>query len=318
MSEHSLSSHWIDWFIFALKSYQLSVLGVVAYSPTTFRVKCVETDVVLKKIDVNQVETVEYISSLRLPYFEQAVLNNRRRAVSFFGNEYYYIVPYLKDKYYDGKMSEKSVSRLLANLHNQTFHVVEVESGYFEKWTLMFQEKLSLIITHDAAMFKAIIPLAFKSPTQWIWCTSLDIGVEYYNHFQRHITLFQELTKSKNSVRETINWGHFGEDNVDYNKQILLGMHKINFRSPVFDLYDWINTSKSVNLLENLRQYFGYFRLQTYEIHWLMLLLYDFPLFQFGKDEFINVNQIMERRKKLVLIKAIEDILGVKEKVVTS
>ncbi len=318
MTERSLSSHWIDWFLFALQQYKLSVLGVIEYSPTTFRLKCKEMDVILKKINPAQVDTIEHVSSLRLPFFEQAILNHRRKAVSFFGDDYFYIVPYLKNKYYDGKLSEKSLSQLLANLHNQTFHVVEVQTGYFEKWILMFQEKLSFAIAHDANYFKAIIASFYKSPTEWLWSTSLDIGVEYYNSFQRHITLFQELTNNKNSVRETINWGHFGEENIDYNQQVLLGMHKVNVRSPVFDLYDWINSSHSVNLLENLRQYFTYFRLQNYEIHWLLCLLYDMPVLNFGKDEFANIRMIQKRKTKMLLLRAIEDILGVKDKVTVS
>lgn len=305
-----MKSHLVDYFIYALIPYDLKVVGVTQLSSTTYKVKCKEMDVVVKMLEVERVTTIEKIATLRLPYFEQVILNNRGKAVTSYCSDYFYVVLYRKSMVSSSENTNVYLGNILASLHSQSSIVCNVESGYFEKWRIYFEEMYQRFMEQDHFIINACIHSEFPSPTLFCYSLSEEFGKLYLVHFPYFIRKFHEVCENRSSIRKCINWGHFGKGHFDISSQILLGLHKIEETSLVFDLVNWFYENKEDGIISCFKKYFSYCPLELYEVYFFICLCYSRIGLEFGESEFMNISNLVYYHKKIKQIVSLEETLG--------
>ncbi|MBR3693986.1 MAG: hypothetical protein IKL88_05620 [Erysipelotrichales bacterium] len=306
-----MRSQYVDYFIYALLPYDLKVVGVVKLSDTTYKIKCKEMDVVVKMIDASRVELIEKISTLRLPYFEQVILNQRGKAVTNYCSDYFYVVLYRKSMSYPLENPHVYLGNILAALHSQSAIVANVENGYFEKWKIYFTNAYESFIQQDHYLISTCIHEEFPPPALFCYSLSEEIGKYYLTHFPFIIKQFQALTENRVSLRKCINWGHFGKGHFDLSSQTLLGLHHVEETSPVFDLVNWFYENNEDGLISCFKKYFSYFPLEPYEAYFFLSLCFSNIHMKFDQNEFQNVSLLIYYQKKIKQIVALEEILGI-------
>lgn len=305
-----MKSRLVDYFIYAFIPYDLKVVGVTQLSPTTYKVKCKEMDVVVKTIDADRVVLIERIATLRLPFFEQVILNNRGKAVTNYCSDYFYVVLYRKAMTSCPDNSNVYLGNILASLHSQSAVVSNVESGYFEKWRIYFQSALDNFLNQDYYLIHSCIHEEFPSPTLFCYTLSEEIGKLYIAHFTYLLSKFQQISENRVNLRKCINWGHFGKGHFDISSQTLLGLHKVEETSPVFDLVNWFYENNEDGVISCFKKYFTYCPLESYEVYFFLCLCYSRILLNFTSAEFDNISKIVYCQKKIKQIIALEEILG--------
>lgn len=305
-----MKSRLVDHFIYALIPYNLSVIGVIQLSPTTYKVKCKEMDVVVKMINAERVVLIEKIATLRLPYFEQVILNNRGKAVTNYCSDYFYLVLFRKSMTSYTDNLNVYLGNILASLHSQSSIVNSVESGYFEKWRIYFKNALEVFLKQDYQLISNCIHSEFPSPTLFCYSLSEEVGKHYIMHFPFLIKKFQEACENRVSLRKCINWGHFGTGHFDISSQTLLGLHRIEETSPVFDLTNWFYDNNEDGVISCFKKYFSYCPLESYEIYFFLCLCYSRISIEFTNSEFLNLSKLIYYQKKIKQLISLEEILG--------
>ena len=299
------------WFENALINYDIEVVGVTKYSDITYLIKGQRQKVILRIIDESKIELIENIASLCLPYFETIIFNNRKKAVSCYGNQYFYLTEYISERSLSKTYYLKNVIYNIAELHRTTLKYEHIESSYYEKLVISFEENLRLFEKQDIDLFYKLLNNKFPSPTLWTYCLNETCGKLYVEHFARIIKLFKLECMNTNSRRIVLNFAHFDDNCFDTISNKLIGCHKLQYDSPVIDLILFIHRSYNETVLTCIKEYMNSFGLEKEEQILLICMLYNSIKLDFRNDEYSNVYQIIEVSRRIEFIFALEDILGI-------
>ena len=299
------------WFENALINYNIEVIGVTKYSDTTYLIKGKKCKVVLRIIDESKIEIIEEVASLCLPCFEMIIYNNRKKAVSCYGNQYFYITEYINERKLTHTYHLKCVACSIAELHRATLKYEHIESSYYEKLLISFEECIRLYEKQDFELFNKLLCNQFPSPTIWTYILNETCGRLYLERFTRIVKLFKLECCNVNSRRVVLNYCHFDNNCFELINNRLIGCHKVKYETPVNDLVAFIDCAYDENVLTCIKEYLNCFCLEKDEAILLIFMLYSRIKLELTDDEYCNVYQIIMISRRIEFIFALEDILGI-------
>ena len=248
---------------------------------------------------------------LHLSYFESIILNNKSKAVSCYANQYFYVTEYLSRKCLSKTRYMKDVICYLVELHQRTLKYENIESSYYNKLLLTFEESIKEYEKHDCALFCQLLNSEFPSPTLWTYTLNETCGKLYFEHFSRILKLYKIECLNITSRRVVLNFRHFDDNCFDSINCKLIGCQKMVYDSPVFDLVEFIDNSYSDDVLTCLKVYTDSFCLEKEEVILLICILYSRVKIVLTDDEYCNVYMINEICRKIEFIFALEELFGV-------
>ena len=299
------------WFENALVNYNIEVVGVTKYSDTTYLIKGKQQKVVLRIIDEAKIDLIEYVASLCLPYFETIIYNNRKKAVCSYANQYFYVTEFISERSLSKSYYLKSVIYCIAELHRATLKYEHIESSFYEKRLISFEESIKSFEKQDVNLFYKLLNSQFASPTLWTYVLNETCGKLFLEHFSRIVKLFRMECLNVSSRRIVLNYAHFDDNCFELVNNKLIGCHKILYDSPIIDLIMFINNAYDESVLTCIKEYTNCFCLEKEECILLVCMLYSSIKLEFTDDEYHNVYKIIEMSRRIEFIFALEEILGI-------
>lgn len=300
-----------NWFKNALNSYDIDIIGITKFSDITYLIKGKSERVILRLIEAEKKELIEEVASYKFPFLEEFVINKKGKYVSCYTNQYFYLTIYHQHHSANENYYNKEVAYYLSNLHHASAKYRHLESGYYDKWLVTFEEHLMNYQKNDLMLFNTLLHSLYPSPSLWTYVINETCGKLYIEHFQRIISLFKKECLNKSSQRITLNYLHFGNDCYDSVNKKLIGCHRMLYDSPVFELFMFIGEAYDESTLSCMKEYMNNFSLEKEEAIFLICILYNSIENVFDNDEYQNIYNIVLLSRRIEFIFAFEEILGI-------
>lgn len=299
--------------------YDINAKSLLKYTNKVYKVKSDDNNEYCLKYSDNEInnKVVEKINTLKLnDSFVMPLKTCIRNIRAKKDERYFYMSEWVEDDLIESKdLKIKFYLNQLANMHLKTLYTTNVSSTYFSELTMQIEESIQESYQKYDAIIYSIERKEYKSPFEWYFVYNYKNIIESLDKSKKYLNKLKELTKNKSTIRQTITHQNFSYDHVFISKNKIIGNDRIKISPPIFDLIYLFNyiSYGNIDLSGIINEYLNVFKLEEYEIYWMLSLLYIVDFIQFNDNEFNNINSFMKLLFKYKCISEIEELLITKK-----
>ena len=299
--------------------YNINTKSLLKYTDKVYKVKSDDNnEYCLKYCDDNlNTKVIEKMDALNLSDSFVMPLKTCIRSIrAKKDDKYFYITKWIDDDLIESKdLKIKFYLNKIANMHVKSLYTINVSSTFFSELTMQIEESIQECYQKYESTIYNIERKEYKSPFEWYFIYNYKNIIESLDKSKLYLNKLKEITKNKSSIRQVITHQNFSYDHVFISKNKIIGNDKIKISSPIFDLlhiFNYINYG-NIDLSGMINEYLNVFKLEEYEIYWMLSLLYIVEFIKFNNDEFKNINKLMKLHFKYKSINEIEGLLIIKK-----
>lgn len=258
--------------------YHLDIKSMISISSKVKKIITDKSYYVLKEVDsLKKEEIYSRIALAKLHSFSLPLKSINGRYVEEINHKYYILNYYYKDDEVEAK--ELRISFYLKNiayLHKTINFPLKVNDGFFIESIDFIERKINMIEEEIESRMFNIERQEYHSPSDWYFISSFHIFHNAIKESRRYLDLLNEEFEKLQSVNLSLTYQNYSLDHILTKEEKIISLEKMSFAPSIYDLVDFIEKNYALNLDLSvlLNNYLSINSLESYQIYWLLALLY--------------------------------------------